>query len=297
MKLGRRRPARGHLRAGQSRTRLCPHRRLSMPTPSRHRLDANSLVEVRPTASTRRRGRRGVVVNTGAGNDNVVISRRSSPRPASRTTSRSTGRRQRHRRCQRARIPAGDRAGFPGLDHAASATGSPSFRANPQLVALADGGFAVAWRSCDKPRTRSSAARCLPPTARPSTVAISWSPPPNRLASQTADHGAGRWRVRGCTWTVVFSGNGSNSDVRGQVFAADGTPIDGSDFLVSTTDVSASEPADHGAGEWRVRGHMAVARRMGRTMTSAAGCLPPTARPSTGAISWSPPPDVYVQEN
>ena len=34
------------------------------------------------------------------------------------------------------------------------------------------------------------------------------------------------------TWT---SSNGSNSDIRGRVFAADGTPVNGSDFLVSTT--------------------------------------------------------------
>ena len=29
--------------------------------------------------------------------------------------------------------------------------------------------------------------------------------------------------------------NGSNYDIRGRVFAADGTPVNGSDFLVSTT--------------------------------------------------------------
>ena len=33
------------------------------------------------------------------------------------------------------------------------------------------------------------------------------------------------------TWK---SWNGSDYDIRGQVFAADGTPVNGSDFLVST---------------------------------------------------------------
>ena len=38
------------------------------------------------------------------------------------------------------------------------------------------------------------------------------------------------------TWQ---SGTSSTYDIRGRVFAADGTPIDGSDFLVSTTNANA----------------------------------------------------------
>ena len=46
-----------------------------------------------------------------------------------------------------------------------------------------------------------------------------------------ADHGAGGWRLRGDVGVVD---NGSDYDIRAQVFAADGTPVNGSDFLVST---------------------------------------------------------------
>ena len=52
---------------------------------------------------------------------------------------------------------------------------------------------------------------------------------------QPADHGAGEWRLRG---DVASFDNGSNFDIRGRVFAADGTPVDGSDFLVSTANTN-----------------------------------------------------------
>jgi hypothetical protein len=38
------------------------------------------------------------------------------------------------------------------------------------------------------------------------------------------------------TWMSLD--NGSNYDIRGRVFAADGTPVNGSDFLVSTANAN-----------------------------------------------------------
>src|SRR5262245_57611393 len=43
------------------------------------------------------------------------------------------------------------------------------------------------------------------------------------------------------TWHSID--NGSNYDIRGRVFAADGTPVNGSDFLVSTTNAGSQTNA------------------------------------------------------
>ena len=112
----------------------------------------------------------------------------------------------------------------------------------------------------DDGSTVTFAAGCSRPTARRSTAAISWSPRRTPTVKWPADHGAGGRRLRGDV--DVVDDNGSDYDIRGRVFAADGTPVNGSDFLVSTANANDQDgSADHGAGGRRLRGDVAVGRR------------------------------------
>ena len=65
---------------------------------------------------------------------------------------------------------------------------------------------------------------------------ISWSR--LRMRATRSTRRSRRWPMAASSVTWQSDDNGANSDIRGQVFAADGTPINGSDFLVSTSNAN-----------------------------------------------------------
>ena len=104
---------------------------------------------------------------------------------------------------------------------------------NPQITALADGGFAVTWISPDNNghgdiRGRVFAADGTPVNGSDFVV------PTNNFGYQRSPEMTAL--ADGGFAVMWYSpGNGTTYDIRGRVFAADGTPVNGSDFLVSTT--------------------------------------------------------------
>ena len=135
----------------------------------------------------------------------------------------------------------------------------------PQITALADGGFAVTWVSFDNGgcvRGRVFAADGTPVNGSDFLVstANTKSHDPRSTVPQITALADGGFAVTWKSW------NGSDYDIRARVFAADGTPVNGSDFLVSTANTIESDPVrrspDHGAGGWRLRGDVAVVERL-----------------------------------
>jgi hypothetical protein len=102
----------------------------------------------------------------------------------------------------------------------------------PQITTLADGGFAVTWWSTDDGTNGEVRGRVFAADGTPvngSDFLVSTTNAYGQMQPQITALADGGFAV---TW---ISNDKGDYDVRGRVFAADGTPVNGSDFLVSTT--------------------------------------------------------------
>src|SRR5262245_42357467 len=105
---------------------------------------------------------------------------------------------------------------------------------NPQITALADGSFAVTWMSLDNGSDYDIRGRVFAADGTPvngSDFRVSTTNASNQKTPQITALTDGGFAV---TWVSTDY----DPDIRGRVFAADGTPVNGSDFLVSTANGS-----------------------------------------------------------
>ena len=134
---------------------------------------------------------------------------------------------------------AADGTPIDGSDFLVS-TANANEQSNPQITALADGGFVVTWQSGTAAnydiRGRVFAADGTP--VEGSDFLISTANANEQSNPQITALPDGGFVV---TWQ---SGTAANYDIRGRVFAADGTPVEGSDFLISTTNANAQTLPD-----------------------------------------------------
>ena len=139
----------------------------------------------------------------------------------------------------RGQVFAADGTPVDGSDFLVS-TANASDQGDPQITALANGGFAVTWHSIDNGANFDIRGQVFAADGTPidgSDFLVSTANASDQFSPQITALANGGFAV---TWQSAD--NGTDNDIRGQVFAADGTPIDGSDFLVSTTNTS--RPAD-----------------------------------------------------
>lgn len=110
-------------------------------------------------------------------------------------------------------------------------TSNAGNQSEPQITSLANGAFVVTWQSRDGGTGLDIRGRVFTTDGTPVTggdFLVSTTNAENQLQPQITSLANGGFVV---TW--LSSDNGSDYDVRGRVFAADGTPVS-SDFLVST---------------------------------------------------------------
>ena len=103
----------------------------------------------------------------------------------------------------------------------------------PQITSLSNGGFVATWES-DNTGNSDIRARVFNASGTPAAndFLVSTSNSGHQYSAQITTLSNGGFAV---SWT---DGSSGNNDIRGRVFNADGTPVNASDFVVSTSNTN-----------------------------------------------------------
>ncbi len=115
-------------------------------------------------------------------------------------------------------------------------TTNTNYQLSPQITALSNGNFLVTWQSNDNGSNYDIRGRIFNTdgsAVNASDFLVSTTNTNNQISPQITNLSNGNFLV---TWQS--NDNGSNYDIRGRIFNVDGSAVNVSDFLVSTTNTN-----------------------------------------------------------